>query len=168
MGSADNSIELVCGPGRKVRWIVRVEISDGSQFETSMLHAQSMLEIEQAITARLDGHTDDVVRMVHTVTTREIHLRDGSSIAFTWEPLVNDWRCVDCGVDTDAIDEYYMVYDPVWQQAAADTAGHLCIGCLEHRLDRTLTAADFTDRDVNTAAHIQRSPRLTARIQAPA
>lgn len=24
----------------------------------------------------------------------------------------SDWRCRDCGVDTDTIDEYYMVADP--------------------------------------------------------
>jgi hypothetical protein len=164
MGGQDSSFELVYGPGTHLSWIVRVQVSDGS--EPSLLHVPSMLEIEKAIAARLQEHTNDVVRVVHTLTTRKIYLRGGSTVVFEWEPQVSDWRCVDCGVDTDAIHEYYMLHHAVWQQATDDTAGHLCIGCLELRLGRTLTAADFTDRNVNTAGHLQRSPRLTARIQA--
>jgi hypothetical protein len=76
-----------------------------------------------------------------------------------------DWRCRDCGVDTDAIDEYYMVTDPVWDQATlGEIDGHLCIGCLEHRLGRTLHANDFTDRPVNTTNQLPRSPRLASRL----
>jgi hypothetical protein len=164
MGSEAGSLELPYGPGTQVSWIVRIEIS--GQTEPSLLHVQSTLEIERAIATHLSKHANGVIRVVHTLTTREFHLHDGSTIVFKWEPQISDWRCVDCGVDTDAIDEYYMVDDPVWQQAASDTTGHLCISCLEHRLGRTLTAADFTERNINTSAHLQRSPRLTARIQA--
>ena len=135
MGSEAGSLELPCGPGTQVSWIVRIEIS--GQTEPSLLHVQSTLEIEQAIAAHLSEHANGVIRVVHTLTTREFHLHDGSTIVFKWEPQISDWRCVDCGVDTDAIDEYYMVDDPVWQQAASDTTGHLCISCLEHRLGRT-------------------------------
>jgi hypothetical protein len=77
-----------------------------------------------------------------------------------------DWCCQDCGVDTDAIDEYYMVTDPLWEQAThGEIAGHLCIGCLEQRLGRTLHATDFTDYYVNTTHQLRRSPRLIARLQ---
>lgn len=57
-----------------------------------------------------------------------------------------------------------MVKDSVWFQAArhSHTAdgdlrlmfgrGFLCIACLEHRLGRQLTRADFTDAPVNDAS----------------
>ncbi len=165
MGSdEDGSLELPYGPGTKVSWMVRIATSD--ETEPELLHMQSMLHIEQTVTARLAEHADDVIRVVHTLTAREFHLRDGSTIIFGWEPQISDWRCADCSIDTDAISEYYMLHDPVWQLAADDVAGHLCIGCLERRLGRTLAAADFADRDINTAVHLKRSPRLAARIRA--
>jgi hypothetical protein len=165
MGSdEDSSLELPHGPGTKVSWMVRIATSD--ETEPELLHMQSMLDIEQAVNARLAERDHDVIRVVHTLTARELHLRDGSTTIFTWEAQISDWRCADCGIDTDAIDEYYMLHDPIWQQAADDVAGHLCIGCLERRLGRTLTAADFPDRDINTAVHLKRSPRLAARIHA--
>lgn len=76
----------------------------------------------------------------------------------------SNWRCRDCGVDTEAIDEYYMVADPVWKQVAHEVDGHLCIGCLERRLGRTLHSGDFTDRPVNSTSQLPRSPRLTSRL----
>jgi hypothetical protein len=57
--------------------------------------------------------------------------------------------CADCGVDTNAIGEWYMVKDDVWEQAWAGRRrlpyGQeiLCIGCLEQRLGRTLMNCDF-------------------------
>lgn len=60
--------------------------------------------------------------------------------------------CVDCGVDTYArgVDEYYMVHNEVWAAAGMlPRDGMLCIGCLEARLGRRLTAVDFTDVPVN-------------------
>jgi hypothetical protein len=77
----------------------------------------------------------------------------------------SDWRCADCGIDTDAIDEYYMVRDDVWGTAAGGVDGHLCIECLERRLGRSLHSGDFTDRPVNTSDRLRRSPRLTARMR---
>jgi len=60
--------------------------------------------------------------------------------------------CVDCTVDTAirGLDEYYMVHNTVWSAAGmAPRGGMLCIGCLETRLDRQLTAGDFTRVPVN-------------------
>jgi hypothetical protein len=51
--------------------------------------------------------------------------------------------CIDCGIDTDALDEDYMVLDEVWRTAHPEEAGRLCVGCLEARLGRTLHRADF-------------------------
>jgi hypothetical protein len=89
--------------------------------------------------------------------------------------------CIDCGVDTlptgwDARAEYYMVHDHVWGAAGMTLLrGCLCIGCLEHRIGRQLTAADF-DPDVpindpsiadDDKAWTWRTPRLTARLTTP-
>ncbi len=73
------------------------------------------------------------------------------------------WRnpCLDCGEPTyrDGLpSEWYMVHDDIWAQSGAPTRGvmdnrtrgyYLCIGCLEQRLGRQLTAADFPDYPVN-------------------
>lgn len=77
-----------------------------------------------------------------------------------------DWRCRACGVDTDAIDEYFMLRDPIWDQVADGPGrhGHLCVGCVEDRLGRSLVGSDFTDADVNTTRLIKRSTRLAARL----
>lgn len=52
--------------------------------------------------------------------------------------------CLDCGVDTYEINEYYMVRDDVWTAAVSEPCGQLCIGCLEERIGRHLSSGDFT------------------------
>lgn len=47
--------------------------------------------------------------MVHHLDGRDLHLRDGSRIQYRWQLVVSDYRCVDCGIDTDAIGEYHML-----------------------------------------------------------
>lgn len=68
--------------------------------------------------------------------------------------------CVDCSVDTDSANEFYMVTDQVWHAAGMPSgktgngppgsrflnSDFLCIGCLESRLGRMLTPNDFTRR----------------------
>jgi hypothetical protein len=57
---------------------------------------------------------------------------------------VGDPHCIDCGVDTDAINESgYMLHDDLWCQANPAEAGMLCIGCCERRLGRKLCRNDF-------------------------
>jgi hypothetical protein len=64
--------------------------------------------------------------------------------------------CDDCGADTTPCTgkrgcrhsgtwEYYMVHNHLWPGGVH----YLCVGCLERRLGRRLTAADFTDVPVN-------------------
>jgi hypothetical protein len=94
--------------------------------------------------------------------------------------LRNVFNCVDCGVDTLAIGEYYMVKDEVWEQAWVDRRRQrgprhwslrrsrrkqrhgrreiLCIACLEVRIGRTLTRDDF-------AAVVGTSDRCAARYR---
>ena len=85
--------------------------------------------------------------------------------------------CIDCGLDTAPYDdrrkhgarksEYYMVRDSVWREAGMserkDQAIFLCIGCLEARLGRMLTARDFTRVPINRVGP-RNSPRLNARL----
>jgi hypothetical protein len=52
-------------------------------------------------------------------------------------------HCIDCGVDTDAINESYMIHDELWRAANPDEAGMLCVGCCERRLGRKLCRDDF-------------------------
>jgi hypothetical protein len=69
--------------------------------------------------------------------------------------------CLDCGADTIAIAEFYMVRDEVWAQVAEPDEGMLCVGCCEKRLGRRLVPDDFTDCVFN---HGHRSARLRARV----
>lgn len=75
-----------------------------------------------------------------------------------------DFNCKDCGVDTGAIDEYYMVLDAVWIEAGGGKPhrGLLCIGCLEKRLGRQLRAYDFLDCPLNHMTKM--SARLRSRV----
>lgn len=58
--------------------------------------------------------------------------------------------------------EFYMVHNAVWAQAGM-TAGFLCIGCLEQRLGRPLTGADFMPTPpINQPSPECDTPRLLA------
>lgn len=58
--------------------------------------------------------------------------------------------CVDCSVNTSYIEEYYNVLDHVWAETGLrPDDGMLCIRCLEARIGRKLTPADFSDAPVN-------------------
>lgn len=82
--------------------------------------------------------------------------------------IYEGFKCVDCGVNTHDADEYYMVHDELWAAAGMEPAGGmLCVGCLEQRLGRRLTAADFTDAPVNHGSFFY-SPRLIERLSTEA
>jgi hypothetical protein len=78
-------------------------------------------------------------------------------------------RCLDCGVETtftlDKADEYYMVHNALWLRANPQGKGKLCIGCLETRIGRELTSADFTDCSLNRNLRGS-SKRLQSRLRA--
>jgi hypothetical protein len=85
------------------------------------------------------------------------------------------WKCIDCRIDTapgcqnaaqieqslrlmgkamqtiTPYSEIYMVHSEVWAAARmGPMSGCLCIGCLETRLGRTLTPADFPKGGLNS------------------
>jgi hypothetical protein len=61
----------------------------------------------------------------------------------------------------DGRHEFYMVHDTVWEAAGAGQRV-LCVGCLETRLGRELTPADFSDCWANEPSWWD-TPRLAAR-----
>lgn len=74
-----------------------------------------------------------------------------------------DFLCLDCKVDTSKNYEYYMLRDDVWWSVHPSPFGMLCIGCVETRLGRTLTADDFHPCYLNGAA-FSKSLRLADRL----
>ena len=74
--------------------------------------------------------------------------------------------CMDCGVDTFKVYEYYMLRDILWQEVQPDVCGMLCIGCVEHRLGRRLIPTDFIpDVPLNSLDHEwSKSERLVSRL----
>lgn len=77
-----------------------------------------------------------------------------------------EFDCIDCGVNTLLINEYYMVHDHVWGGEAGLRSGDgmLCIGCLESRIYRPLSFDDFTDFPINWIAAASGSDRLVDRL----
>lgn len=96
----------------------------------------------------------------------------GTTNGLEWDIVtIIPWKvayvCKCCGVDTDDIDEYYMVKDDPWMEAHAvlgdDPTGMLCIGCLEDRIGRQLVREDFLACRINTK-YFKKSDRLTSRL----
>jgi site-specific DNA recombinase len=79
------------------------------------------------------------------------------------EAQLNRFLCLDCGADTSAIGEYYMLRDTVWKSINSQGEGMLCLDCAEKRLGRTLTPADFMPAEVNEFG--DKSDRLLSRMQ---
>lgn len=73
--------------------------------------------------------------------------------------------CLDCQVDTGAIGEHYFIHTDTWFQAHASKEGMLCIGCLEKRLKRRLTARDFPAVYINDPKFGIKSERLLDRLR---
>ena len=80
------------------------------------------------------------------------------------------YPCDDCGMLTapeGAPDEWYAVRDEVWLAAVVNLRGILCIGCLETRLGRELSAPDFENAALNDLAFGWHSERLIERLRRP-
>ena len=64
-----------------------------------------------------------------------------------WEMPELGTYCRDCAADVVEVGEYYAVHDHVWP--VEPDGGVLCIGCLEARIGRRLSARDFKDLPIN-------------------
>lgn len=82
----------------------------------------------------------------------------------TKEEIAKAFLCVDCGIDTNGENEYYSVYDHIWDKyvTGSHNKSMLCIGCLEARMGRKLTKSDFTDYPINSI--FPQSERLKDRL----
>ena len=91
-------------------------------------------------------------------------------------PTEAEWReynqCTDCGINVAEIGETaYHIRNRVWDIAYPGYSSGVgvgfsrpCIGCLEERLERTLTYEDF---DMNWGANPRFSERLNNRLTKP-
>jgi len=74
------------------------------------------------------------------------------------------WLCLDCKRDTSQLREHYFLKGEIWSRVHSSAIGMLCIGCVETRLGRKLTASDFTDAHINDPKRYEMSDRLRSRL----
>lgn len=83
--------------------------------------------------------------------------------------------CEDCGVNIRTAREMYMVRNRLWEDVVGwrdctdtEVIGpgriYLCIGCLEQRMGRLLTADDFLSCPLNEIDDYPKSERLIDRL----
>jgi hypothetical protein len=72
--------------------------------------------------------------------------------------------CLDCGVDTSRIGEFYYVNLELWLKTVGSKDGMLCIECLEQRIGRKLNKVDFTEAYINDMSFGIKSERLRSRL----
>lgn len=61
----------------------------------------------------------------------------------------NTWLCLDCGENTfENNEDYYMLRNRLWRRLVPreERHGMLCLACVEGRLGRPLTPADFRNQ----------------------
>lgn len=73
------------------------------------------------------------------------------------------FECWHCDIDTLDIHEYWMVLDPLWEDAGLDKE-ILCVGCFERIIGRKLIPSDFNEYPINTDLSMKRSKRLNNRL----
>lgn len=78
----------------------------------------------------------------------------------------SEFDCIQCGVNTLACNEYYMINDKLWKSItkASKGKGMLCIGCVENRIGRQLVNSDFAKVPLNTIYWNSKSDRLKNRL----
>lgn len=76
-------------------------------------------------------------------------------------PHYAEWLCNDCPYD--CMNEYYTVHDKIWEQYGVED-GMLCVRCLEKRMGRSLTPADFPHWLINVWNYGIKSDRLIDRL----
>lgn len=82
---------------------------------------------------------------------------------------IERFACHDCGHDTNAMGELFMLKDYLWGYAASRKSytHMLCIGCVEQRLNIRLNKWDFISCPLNLNPHGRwsQSLRLRHRLQ---
>ena len=103
----------------------------------------------------IDGHIqraiDKFVVEITVIDEEHPELQVWTNYEEIMEGVLNKFHempCGCCNVDTSSNNEYYMIQNELWERIALD-AQYLCVGCAELRLERKLTANDFTDCPLN-------------------
>lgn len=90
--------------------------------------------------------TDDLYCLIHALLSADEACMAGAA-------ALPPHTCFDCGRDVGdhGLNEDYMIHNALWEGATCMDNGvfELCIECLEKRLGRALTPADFTDCQLN-------------------
>ncbi len=73
--------------------------------------------------------------------------------------------CLDCYIDTSKANELYMLQDETWKLTGLGKVGMLCVGCIESRIGRKLTATDFNNSYLNNYRTASKSARLVSRMK---
>ena len=143
--------------------------------------ARRITELSDAQACLWEAQDEDATRPI--LDEYSAHTRRERRRAQRAEQVRRDAPCYDCGVDTmppgDGA-EYYMIKDEIWAAAGLPSVGslclgvytgcYLCIGCLEHRISRRLTRADFRGEKINPREDLgwsRRSDRLIDRLSKP-
>ena len=74
------------------------------------------------------------------------------------------WLCLDCKIDTGKIREHYFIETELWLSVVGSKSGMLCVSCLEKRLGRKLSPADFPQVHINNPKLYGMSARLLDRL----
>jgi hypothetical protein len=90
-----------------------------------------------------------------------------SRLLAKWDSRNTNNFCMDCRVDTEKNGEYYMVHHELWYSINRRCRGKLCLLCVERRLGRDLTSADFLDAPINSI-QAELCPELARRLARPA
>ena len=78
-----------------------------------------------------------------------------------------NFKCIDCGIDTSDLNEYYGLNGDVWAEAGYEIDVMACVGCVEIRLQRDLKPEDFMNCYINdrrNRTNPNRSMRLSSRM----
>lgn len=130
--------------------------SDGRPITRDEIEARIFENVQRWVKREDDEDEDEYLGWLYSVTD------DLASAVL----MIGSDDCVDCHVSTFEIREGYMVTDEIWESTGiGGDDGHLCIGCLETRIGRALTAADFINAPINGDRFGAKSDRLTERLQ---
>jgi hypothetical protein len=90
-----------------------------------------------------------------------------SRLLAKWDSRNTNNFCMDCRVDTEKNGEYYMLHNELWYSINHKYRGKLCLLCVERRLGRDITSADFLDAPINSI-QAKLCPDLARRLARPA
>lgn len=136
------------------------EIDKDPQWHAIQLKAKKESDLHAEIRMVLEIHGGTVEDLRDMVEAHDYYHSDEFKEAYGDGSSAH---CIDCGVHTVQIGEYYNVHDRIWEESGGED-GLLCIGCLENRLGRMLVPDDFGYCLINWDPLYFRSARFFDRL----